>query len=74
MKTSTIFYLILTTTILVLVVVFSVLNFPFPLIFYMAFFGEILFLITVYKVLREDYKPNNTFEEFYENVTGESKE
>ncbi|RKS53668.1 hypothetical protein BC962_1922 [Gillisia mitskevichiae] len=74
MKTSIIIYLILTTTILVLVAVFSVLNFPFPLIFYLVLLGKILLLITVYKVLREDYKPSSTFEEFYENVTGESKE
>jgi uncharacterized membrane protein len=74
MKNPGILFLVLTTVILVLVAIFSALNFPFPLIFYLVCFGQLLLLITVYKVLRDDYKPESTFEEFYEKVTGDTKE
>lgn len=72
MKSPGIFYLVLTSIVLVLVAIFSALNFPFPLVFYLVFFGKILLIITVYKVLKDDYKPNMTFEEFYEKKTGDS--
>lgn len=74
MKSSGVFFLVLTSIVLVLVVIFSALNFPFPLIFYLVCFGQLLLIITVYKVLKEDYKPNSTFEEFYEKETGDTKE
>lgn len=74
MKNHGILFLVLTTFILVLVAIFSALNFPFPLVFYLVCFGQLLLIITVYKVLRDDYKPKSTFEEFYEKVTGDNKE
>lgn len=74
MKSPGIFYLVLTSIVLVLVAIFSALNFPFPLVFYLVCFGKLLLLITVYKVLTDDYKPKMTFEEFYENTTGENDE
>jgi uncharacterized membrane protein len=74
MKNTGILFLVLTTVILVLVAIFSALNFPFPLIFYLVCFGQLLLLITVYKVLRDNYKPESTFDEFYEKVTGDNKE
>ncbi len=73
MKSSGIFFLVLTSIVLVLVAIFSALNFPFPLIFYLVCFGQLLLIITVYKVLKEDYKPDSTFEEFYEKETGDTK-
>ncbi|CAM4158406.1 hypothetical protein GIHI108528_07345 [Gillisia hiemivivida] len=74
MKSSGIFFLVLTSIVLVLVAIFSVLNFPFPLVFYLVCFGQLLLIITVYKVLKEDYKPDSTFDEFYEKETGDTKE
>ncbi|WP_026839196.1 hypothetical protein [Gillisia sp. JM1] len=74
MKSSGIFFLVLTSIVLVLVAIISVLNFPFPLVFYLVCFGQLLLIITVYKVLKEDYKPDSTFEEFYEKETGDTKE
>jgi len=73
MKSPGIFFLILTSIVLVLVAILSALNFPFPLVFYLVCFGKLLLIITVYKVLTDDYKRNTTFEEFYENETGETK-
>lgn len=74
MKSFGIFFLVLTSIVLVLVAIFSALNFPFPLVFYLVCFGQLLLIITVYKVLKEDYKPDSTFEEFYEKETGDTKE
>ncbi len=74
MKSFGIFFLVLTSIVLVLVTIFSALNFPFPLVFYLVCFGQLLLIITVYKVLKEDYKPDSTFEEFYEKETGDTKE
>ena len=74
MKSFGIFFLVLTSIVLVLVTIFSALNFPFPLVFYLVCFGKLLLIITVYKVLKEDYKPDSTFEEFYEKETGDTKE
>jgi membrane protein implicated in regulation of membrane protease activity len=73
MKRPGIFFLVLTSILLILAVIFSALNFPFPLVFSLVCFGELLLIITVYKVLTEDYKPNINFEEFYENKTGDTK-
>ncbi len=74
MKSPGIFFLVLTSIVLILVAIFSALNFPFPLVFYLVCFGKLLLLITVYKVLTDDYKPDSTFEEFYEKETGDTKE
>jgi membrane protein implicated in regulation of membrane protease activity len=73
MKRPGIFFLVLTSILLILAVIFSALNLPFPLVFYLVCFGELLLIITVYKVLTDDYKPNMDFEEFYEKKTGDTK-
>lgn len=73
MKSPGIIFLVLTTIVLVLVAIFSALNFPFPLVFYLVCFGQLLLIFTVYKVLKDDYKPESTFEEFYEKETGDNK-
>ncbi|WP_300436859.1 hypothetical protein [Christiangramia sp.] len=67
MKSSAILFLILTTCVLVLVTIFSALNFPFPLIFYMVCAGQLLLIWTVYKVLTEKYTTEKTFEDYYED-------
>lgn len=74
MKSPGIFFLVLTSILLVLVAIFSALNFPFPLVFYLVCLGKLLLIITVYKVLTDDYKPKMTFKEFYEKKTGEINE
>ena len=74
MKSPGIFFLVLTSIVLILAAFFSALNFPFPLIFYLVCFGKLLLLVSVFKVLRDDYKPNMDFEEFYEKETGDPKE
>lgn len=72
MKTSGIFLLILSSVILLLVAICASLNYSFPLVFYLVCTGQLFLLLAVYKILKEHYTPKETFEEFYENVTGDN--
>lgn len=67
MKFSGVFYLWVTTFILVLVTVFSSLNFSFPVVFYLVCTGQLFLLVSVYKVLTDKYTTSKTFEDFYED-------
>jgi uncharacterized membrane protein YqjE len=67
MKLSAMPLLAITTLVLITVVIFSTLNFPFSWVFLLTTFGQILLVITVYKVLRDDYTTDKTFEDFYED-------
>lgn len=73
MKSPGILFLVLTTVVLLMVTIFSALNFPFSLVFYLVCFGQVLLIFTVYKVLKEHYTPTSTFKEFYEKETGDVK-
>lgn len=68
MKGSAMLFLSLTTLVLVTLVIFVSMNIPFSWVFYLTCFGQLLLVITVYKVLRDDYKTDKTFEDFYEDV------
>lgn len=68
MKGSAILFLSLTTLVLVTLVIFVSMNIPFSWVFYLTCLGQLLLVITVYKVLRDDYKTDKTFEDFYEDV------
>ena len=67
MKNTGFILLALTTFILVLLAVFSALNFPFPLIYFMMCAGQILLIFSVYKILTDKYTTTKTFEDFYED-------
>ena len=64
---SSLFYVALTTIILINVVMMSALNFPFYWLFIATTVGQILLLVMVYKVLTDNYSTNKTFEHFYED-------
>lgn len=68
MKGSAMLFLSLTTLVLVTLVIFVSMNIPFSWVFYLTCLGQLLLVITVYKVLRDDYKTDKTFEDFYEDV------
>lgn len=68
MKGSAMLFLSLTTLVLVTLVIFVSMNIPFSWVFYLTCFGQLLLVITVYKVLRDDYKTDKTFKDFYEDV------
>lgn len=65
MKNSAITFLSVTTLLLIAVVIFSTMNFPFGWIFLITCIGQVLLVYTVYKILRDDYKTDKTFEYFY---------
>ena len=60
-------WLALTTLILVTVTIFASMNLAFNWIFYLTVFGQIMLVVTVYKVLKDDYKTDKTFRDFYED-------
>jgi len=67
MKLNGIFYLTITTIILVALAVMVHFEFSFSLIFYLTVAGQILLVFTVYKVLTDDYNTNKTFDDWYED-------
>ncbi len=60
-------FVALTTIVLLMVTLFSAMDFPFGLIFYLTVIGQIMVIIMVYKVLTDNYSTNKTFEDFYED-------
>lgn len=67
MKSLALPLLFVTTMVLLLVVVFSVMDFPYSWVFFATLFGQVLLVVTVYKILREAYHTDKTFEDFYED-------
>jgi len=72
MKTTSIFWLGLTTLLLVALTLAAVLGSPFPWIFALTVLGQVLLGYTVYRVLTEPYSTNKTFDDFYEDSPYES--
>ena len=60
-------YVAITTILLLTVTIMSVMNLPFNWVFYLTVIGQILVVVMVYKVLRDDYTTDKTFEHFYED-------
>ncbi len=67
MKITAMSWLAITTILLITVVIFSTMNFPFGWVFYATCLGQISLVFTVYKVLTDDYQTDKTFEDFYED-------
>ncbi len=67
MKVSPLTYLAVTTFLLVAITIMASLNFAFAWVFYLMVIGQIFLAITVYKVLRDNYSTDKTFEHFYED-------
>lgn len=67
MKSSAIFYVIVTTIVLIMVTIMSALNYPFHWVYYATVIGQGLVIIMVYKVLTDKYSTDKTFEHFYED-------
>ncbi|UJH90847.1 hypothetical protein LZ575_19315 [Antarcticibacterium sp. 1MA-6-2] len=73
MKLNAVFYVILTTIVLVTLAVMVHYNLPFDLVFYTAVGGQILLIFTVYKVLTDNYKTDKTFDDWYEDFPVEKE-
>ena len=69
MKNNGVTYLILTSSILVIIAVLVYFDFNFPLIFYLTVAGQCLLIFTVYKVLTDNFKTKKTFDDWYEDYS-----
>jgi hypothetical protein len=67
MKANGIFYLVLTTIVLVALTIMVFSNVPFSIIFYTTVGGQLLLIFTIYKVLTDDYSTKKTFDDWYED-------
>jgi uncharacterized membrane protein len=67
MKLSAMTFIGLTILLLLTVVIFASMDFSFSWVFYAMCTGQVLLVYTVYKILRDDYKTDKTFRDFYED-------
>lgn len=67
MKFNGIFYVILSTIILLSITIMVVMDLPFNWVFFLTTFGQVVFLVAVYKVLTDDYQTEKTFDDWYED-------
>lgn len=67
MKSWPIICVIITTLILVMVAIFSAMDFPFRWVFWLTVVGQTALVITVFRVLLDNYSTEKTFEDFYED-------
>lgn len=67
MKIPVLFYVGLTTFLLVMLTVMVGMNMSFSLVFYTMCIGQFFVLVMVYKVLKDKYTTDKTFENFYED-------
>lgn len=67
MKISPLFYIAITTVLLVTITIMCAMDFPFNWVFYLTVIGQILIVVMVYKVLTDDYTTDKIFEHFYED-------
>ncbi|WP_438969303.1 hypothetical protein [Nonlabens sp.] len=67
MKNRAMQWLAMTTLILITVTIFTTMNLSFSWVFYLTVAGQALLVVTVYKVLKDDYTTDKTFEDFYED-------
>lgn len=67
MKVPAMFYVIVTTLMLVTLTIMVSMNIPFNWVFYTMCTGQFFVAIMVYKVLRDNYTTTKTFDDFYED-------
>ncbi len=67
MKIPVMGWVSLTTLVLITLVIMASMNFPFNWIFYLTVFGQALIVVMVYRVLKDDYTTEKTFDDFYED-------
>ncbi|NER18759.1 hypothetical protein [Spongiivirga citrea] len=67
MKVSAMQWLALTTMVLITVTIFATMNFSFGWVFLFTVLGQFMLVVTVYRVLRDNYTTTKEFEDFYED-------
>lgn len=66
-KLPAMFWVGLTTVVLVMITIMVAMNLPFNWVFYTTVSGQVLVAVMVYKVLTDDYTTDKTFENLYED-------
>ncbi|MFD2915677.1 hypothetical protein [Psychroserpens luteus] len=67
MKIPVMLYVAITTLLLVIITIAVNLNTPLNWIFYLTCIGQMFVVIMVYKVLKDNYTTNKSFEDYYED-------
>ncbi|WP_422081897.1 hypothetical protein [Ulvibacterium sp.] len=67
MQSTAMFWVGITTLLLVTVTIMVAMDFPFNWVFYLTVLGQILIVYMVYKVLTDNYTTDKTFKDFYED-------
>ncbi|MGI9547909.1 MAG: hypothetical protein ACR2MM_11755 [Flavobacteriaceae bacterium] len=67
MRFSAMFWVGITTLVLITVTIMVSMGFPFNWIFYLTVAGQLMVVYMVYKVLTDRYHTDKTFEDFYED-------
>lgn len=67
MKMSGMFYVAVTTLLLVSSTIMVAMDMSFTWVFYVTILGQVLVAVMVYKVLKDTYNTDKTFEDFYED-------
>ncbi|WOD42137.1 hypothetical protein [Hwangdonia lutea] len=67
MKITGIFYVVVATLLLIALTIMVSLNLPFNWVFYLMCLGQLFVVVTVYKVLKDNYTTTKTFDDFYED-------
>ena len=61
------FYVWVTTLLLITISILTSMNMPFKWVFYLVVIGQILVVLMVYRVLIDNYSTTKTFQDFYED-------
>ncbi|MCH2489372.1 MAG: hypothetical protein MK211_04415 [Flavobacteriales bacterium] len=67
MKLSGVSLLYITTFLLITVVIFVWMDLGFNWVFYTICIGQLVLVVTVIQILKDDYTTTKTFEDFYED-------
>lgn len=67
MKVPVMFWVAITTLLLITITIMVAMDIPFTWVFYTTVLGQALVVIKVYKVLKDNYETDKTFENFYED-------
>lgn len=67
MKNSAMFFVLFVTVFLLVLTALVYTNIGFSWVFVLTVIGQLLVVLMVYKVLRDNYTTDKTFEDFYED-------
>tara|TARA_R110002051_G_scaffold99857_1_gene170225 strand:+ start:32133 stop:32366 length:234 start_codon:yes stop_codon:yes gene_type:complete len=67
MKDKIYFYIAATTLVLITATIMASMNVSFSWVFYATILGQVLLVVMVYKILKDNYSTTKTFDDFYED-------